>query len=58
MTPAALKLAREAAGLNQRNFARLIGVTPGAVSLWESGQRKIPRWLGVMVGLLKTKEDK
>ena len=31
---------RQAAGLSQRDLAADIGVTPGAVSHWEHGQRK------------------
>jgi transcriptional regulator with XRE-family HTH domain len=31
-----IRLWREARGLNQRDFAKQVGVTPSAVSYWES----------------------
>jgi transcriptional regulator with XRE-family HTH domain len=38
----ALREAREAAGFSQRQFADRLGMSPGGLSLWESGKRTPP----------------
>jgi hypothetical protein len=35
-----------AAGLNQVSFHRMTGVSAPAISLWLSGQRLVPAWVG------------
>lgn len=60
-----IRSARQAAGLNQTELARLIGTTQSAVSRWENGssgitdEKKVAvaRVLGVRVGLLFPLED-
>lgn len=36
-----LKRLREKLGLSQRELAKELGVTPGAVALWETGARSL-----------------
>jgi transcriptional regulator with XRE-family HTH domain len=38
----ALQSIREELELNQKEFAKKLGVTPPAVCMWENGQRSIP----------------
>jgi transcriptional regulator with XRE-family HTH domain len=60
-----LKSAREAAGVSQHKLARILGVTPQAISGWESGRSnphtdripKIAKILGCSVNKLLTGED-
>lgn len=40
-TSARLKRLREKLGLSQRELAKELGVTPGAVALWEMGARSL-----------------
>lgn len=35
--------------MTQRQFARALCVTDGAVSMWLSGDRPIPEWLSVAI---------
>lgn len=41
-------------GLSPSDFARLVGVTPRAVSLWLNGQREVPGPVGAYAKLLKS----
>ena len=43
MTPTALRKARKAAGLTQREAGALIGASAKLVQQWESGYRNMPR---------------
>ena len=52
MSPADLRSALNLLSLAQSDFAKLVGVTPRAVSLWLSGERTIPGPLGAYVRLL------
>jgi transcriptional regulator with XRE-family HTH domain len=60
-----LKSAREAAGVSQHKLARILGVTPQAISGWESGRSnphtdripKLARILGCSVNRLLTGDD-
>jgi DNA-binding transcriptional regulator YiaG len=51
--PSARRLLREQAGLSQQDVADAIGVTPAAVSYWETGTREpraahLPRYLEIL----------
>jgi putative transcriptional regulator len=60
-----LRAAREAANVSQHKLARIIGVTPQAISGWESGRSnphvdripKLARIFGCSVNKLLTGED-
>lgn len=52
MSPTDLRSALEALALPQSDFAKLANVTPRAVSLWLSGERKVPGPLIAYVQLL------
>lgn len=45
MTPADLTASRTQLGLSQAGLSRALGLSRGAVSLWESGDRAIPPYL-------------
>lgn len=47
-----IKEYRERHGLTQAEFAELVGVTPAAVSRWESGNRTPPEMLEKLVELM------
>jgi transcriptional regulator with XRE-family HTH domain len=53
MTPAALTSTLQRLGLSQAECARLLGVTPGAVTRWAKGNRPVP---GPVVRLLAVAE--
>ena len=50
MTPADLSATLARLGISQAEAARLLGVTPGAVTRWVQGKRAVP---GPVVRLLK-----
>ena len=50
MTPATLSATLQRLGLSQAEAARLLGVTPGAVTRWVRGNRPVP---GPVVRLLR-----
>ena len=52
MTPAELTQARMALALSQRGLARVLGVSTGAVSLWEAGKRPVPPFLHLAMAWL------
>lgn len=52
MTPADLTLKREKLGLTQAELSRALGLSKGAISLWESGKRAIPPYLGLALAEL------
>jgi len=43
--------------MDQRSFAAILGVTPGAVSLWETGQRSPTSAARVLLELLWRKPE-
>lgn len=49
MTPSALKAARTRLHLTQEQFAALVGVGARSVRWWESGGRRIPKMLGILL---------
>jgi len=49
MTPAALSATLQRLGLSQAECARLLGVTPGAVTRWVQGGRPMPETAGIML---------
>lgn len=53
-TVARLKKLREKFGLSQRDLAKELGVTPGAVALWEMGERQLS---GPVVRLIELYES-
>lgn len=52
MTPADLTSEREKLGVSQAELSRALGLSRGAVSLWESGKRAIPPYLGLAIAEL------
>jgi DNA-binding transcriptional regulator YiaG len=54
MTPDEIRRVRESLGMNMREFAEKIGLTTGAISRYESGQRA-PN--GAVVSLLERLRD-
>lgn len=52
MTPRELQHRREKLGFTQIELAKRLGVTQGALSKWESGQRKIPKVVKLLIGCL------
>lgn len=52
MSPSELRSALQSLGLSQAEFAKLVGVTPRAVSLWLSNEREIPGPLAAYARLL------
>lgn len=53
MTPAALKSSRKSLGLSAARLAAMTGVTVSAIRKWESGDRPIPEWLALLIGLMQ-----
>ena len=53
MTPTEIRETIERLGLNQVQAANVLGVTPRCVRFWLSGQRKIPKYLGVVLPVLE-----
>lgn len=53
MTPEHLKTWRKKMGLSQVGLAKLLHHTTQAVYQWESGRRKVPGFLDVLLPLIK-----
>lgn len=56
MTADELREWRQSKELSMQSLADLLGVTKGAVSLWESGKRLIPNYLHLALKCLKVKK--
>jgi len=56
MTPATLSATLQRLGLSQAECARLLGVTPGAVTRWVRGDRQVPGPVVRLVWLLESRE--
>lgn len=53
MTPDDLTVRRQALGLSINGLGRALGMTGGAVSRWEGGQRATPPWLDLALQTLE-----
>lgn len=53
MTPETLKSTRLSLGLTQVQLAKKLGVTGRAVSMWETGMRKVPKPIILLLAMLK-----
>ena len=56
MTPSDLRTYRLSTGRNLRQFGDYLGVTGAAVSAWETGRNRFPRWLVNHIDTLKRLE--
>lgn len=56
MTAESLKIYRLSAGRNLRQFGEYLGVCGAAVSAWETGRNRLPRWLVNHIDTLKRLE--
>lgn len=56
MTAESLKAYRLSTGRNLRQFGEYLGVTGAAVSAWETGRNRLPRWLVNHIDTLKRLE--
>lgn len=56
MTPEELISWRKKHSLTQIELSKKLGVTKGCISLWESGDRKIPAFLHITLKCLKVKK--
>ena len=56
-TPTDLRSHRRDLGFTKRTLAKVIGVGGKRTVRWEKGARKIPRWVPVMLDLLKNEAD-
>lgn len=45
MTPSDLRTFRASVGQSRSEFARALGVSPGAVRNWEQGAREVPEYI-------------
>lgn len=52
MTPAALKQARAALGMTQRDLAEKMRVTSKTISSWERGEHPIPEWVDAFMEMM------
>ena len=53
MTPEQLRQARAAGGATQSELAQTLGVTSNTVARWERGELPIPRYVGLIIELMK-----
>ena len=53
MTPQEVKGIRKSYGMTQAAFAQFVGVKVMTVYTWETGRRKIPKMLDILIQLIE-----